>query len=251
MLIHLNVEIVGRAHICHDIEIPDGLSDFDVLHAINEELNESLHKQNTAHQALHKAALARPPVAPIHNLPKQVEQSAIPRILATFHHQAWIDDHAVEIDPIVSEIDITAEIIAMGREKACEIEDGRDSSDIFQMAELAPEEVKNWDGPFRICAADAIEQYFSAPSRIIATFIPKVFINEVGYSDVDMAPALIDVTAELTFMGKAVSMDIQDDSFESNVLRECKGAPEWVKQWKGPFAVHVAQSVQDFYNYQD
>lgn len=250
MLIHLNVEIVGRAHICHDLIIPDGLSDFHILRHIDEEMNAALHEQNQAHAALQKTALARKvPVAPSVTT-QVVPGNVLPRIFASFHHQAWIDDNAVDVDPMVTKIDITAEVIAMGREAASKIEDGRDSSDVFQFAALAPDEVTNWDGPFRICAADAIEEYFNAPSRIIATFIPKVLKDGI-YSNADVALALIDVTEELTFLGKTTSMDIQDDSFESNVLRECKGAPDWVKQWSGPFSVNVAQSVEDFYSYQD
>lgn len=75
-----------------------------------------------------------------------------PRILATFHPQAWINDYAIEIDGSF-QIDVTDKILAMGRAKALALRDDREETDALVD--------HDHDGPFWVEVEQNIEQYFA------------------------------------------------------------------------------------------
>ena len=84
------------------------------------------------------------------------------RIKAVFVPQAWVDDYAIEVDAEGETVfDVTYLVLAMGKEKALGIEDGRDSSDALIYAETAPQWIREWGGPFRVEVASDIKDYFS------------------------------------------------------------------------------------------
>lgn len=84
------------------------------------------------------------------------------RIKATFIPQAWVNDHAIEVDAEGDTVfDVTYLILAMGKEKALLIKDGRDSSDDLLRAETTPAWIRKWQGPFRIEVEDEIKAYFA------------------------------------------------------------------------------------------
>lgn len=84
------------------------------------------------------------------------------RIKATFVPQAWVNDHAIEVDADGETVfDVTYIVLAMGREKAMEIDDNRDSSDALIYAETAPQWMRDWKGPFRVEVANEIKNYFA------------------------------------------------------------------------------------------
>jgi hypothetical protein len=84
------------------------------------------------------------------------------RIKATFIPQAWVNDNAIEVDAEGDTVfDVTYLILAMGKDKALLIEDGRDSSDDLLRAETVPTWIREWQGPFRVEVKDEIEAYFA------------------------------------------------------------------------------------------
>lgn len=84
-------------------------------------------------------------------------------IIARFHPQAWVNNYAIAVDPEgPTEFDVTAEIVAMGREAALAITDDDFKGDNLRFAAAAPQWVRNWSGPFYVEVAEAIAAYFGA-----------------------------------------------------------------------------------------
>jgi hypothetical protein len=77
------------------------------------------------------------------------------RILATFHPQAWQNDY-----------DVTDEILAMGKEKAVALKDDQYETDALRYAKAAPKWVQDWNGPFYVEVAEAVEEYFAEEVKI-------------------------------------------------------------------------------------
>lgn len=95
------------------------------------------------------------------------------RLLVTFHPQAWQNDYAIAVDPGPTQIDVTEEILAMGRDQALRLTDDSDESDTLRLARLAPDWVRDWAGPHAIECEDAIAEFFAeqgaavlAPARL-------------------------------------------------------------------------------------
>jgi hypothetical protein len=85
------------------------------------------------------------------------------RIIARFHPQAWVDDYAVEVDPEGPlEWDVTQDILRMGKAKAMDIQDERESSDALQDVPTAPEWVRTWAGPFWVEVEESVREYYGA-----------------------------------------------------------------------------------------
>lgn len=83
-------------------------------------------------------------------------------IIARFHPQAWINNHAVEVDPEGPvEWDVTEAIMVMGREQALNLRDDDYPSDELRFTENAPQWVREWSGPFWVEVADSIKAYFN------------------------------------------------------------------------------------------
>jgi hypothetical protein len=83
------------------------------------------------------------------------------RIIARFHPQAWQNDYAVPTDPEgETEFDVTAEVLALGKDAALELRDDQFNTDALRFAASAPQWVQNWTGPFYIEVQSAIAQLF-------------------------------------------------------------------------------------------
>jgi ABC-type metal ion transport system substrate-binding protein len=99
----------------------------------------------------------------LHAAPSYNEGPEGVRVCATFVPEAWQNNNAVEVDPEgETEIDITAEVLAMGKEKALQLKDKSLDVDAFQHAAMVPKWIKNWHGPFSIHVEDSIAEYFEA-----------------------------------------------------------------------------------------
>jgi hypothetical protein len=78
------------------------------------------------------------------------------RIFATFVPEAWITDHAVEVDGR-EKFDATAKILAMSEEERQSLRDDTHASD-----NLVPQEIRTGhSGPFRVEVEEAMAAYFS------------------------------------------------------------------------------------------
>jgi hypothetical protein len=90
-------------------------------------------------------------------LTRKGEAMSTKRIMATFVPEAWIRDHAVEIDGRL-EFDVTERILAMSEKERNELRD-----DDYNTDGLASEEIRgSHTGPFRVEVEKAIEDYFSS-----------------------------------------------------------------------------------------
>jgi hypothetical protein len=86
------------------------------------------------------------------------------RIMAVFVPEAWIGDHAVEIDGRF-EFDVTEKILAMSEEERNRLRD-----DDYNTDEFASESVRaSHTGPFRVEVEQAIEDYFSSNDDQLTT----------------------------------------------------------------------------------
>lgn len=79
------------------------------------------------------------------------------RIMADFHPEAWVRDHAIEVDfNDPKEIDVTYEMLLIGREAAMEMGSG-DTDHLLEAVRARPS-VRNWSGPFTIIVHNAVEE---------------------------------------------------------------------------------------------
>lgn len=78
------------------------------------------------------------------------------KIMARFVPQAWINDHAVEVDGAV-EFDVTEAIKKLGKRKALEIKDDDYDSDNLAI-EAGIRDSHN--GPFRVEVQAAIQDFY-------------------------------------------------------------------------------------------
>jgi hypothetical protein len=86
-----------------------------------------------------------------------------PKVMAEFTPQAWVGDHAMSVDPEGDTVsDVTAEIVAMGRQKASELEDNQYNSDDLRHTHNAPKWIQDWSGPFSVEVAEQIQAFYEA-----------------------------------------------------------------------------------------
>lgn len=86
-----------------------------------------------------------------------------PRVTATFHPEAWQNDHAISVDAEgATEWDVTHLIIAMERREALSLKDNSDQADDLRLDGEAPRWIRDWTGPFRVEVAESVEAYFEA-----------------------------------------------------------------------------------------
>jgi hypothetical protein len=72
------------------------------------------------------------------------------------------------------------------------------------------------------------------PSRVIATFQPQAWVNDLAVG--------VDPEGEVTFdVTNYVDLDKlpNRDSYASDDLRDAPTAPNWIKAWHGPFCIAV------------
>jgi hypothetical protein len=85
------------------------------------------------------------------------------RIMAEFIPQAWLNDHAIAVDPQGDTMfDVTDHILKIGRASALCFEDGTLDTDNLRQLPSSPQWVKDWTGPFTVNVQEAIAAYFTA-----------------------------------------------------------------------------------------
>jgi hypothetical protein len=86
-----------------------------------------------------------------------------PKVLAEFTPQVWVGDQTMVVDPQGDTAwDITSEIVAMGRQKALELQDDQHNTDDLRYTANAPKWVQDWEGPFYIGVSEQIEAFYEA-----------------------------------------------------------------------------------------
>lgn len=85
-----------------------------------------------------------------------------------------------------------------------------------------------------------------ADRRVIARFHPQAWINNYAVEVDPEGPVEFDVTDAVLAMSRAEAWALADDDYDTDFLRELSTAPEWIRDWRGPFRVEVADAVRAF-----
>jgi hypothetical protein len=83
--------------------------------------------------------------------------------------------------------------------------------------------------------------------RIIATFHPQRFQGDYSLGVQPKGDADFDVTEHLVGLGEAAALAIRDFDNSSDKLAALPQAPQWTRNWDGPFFVTVEQSARDYF----
>jgi len=83
--------------------------------------------------------------------------------------------------------------------------------------------------------------------RVRAKFHPQAWINDYAVDVDPEGPLTWDVTDAILAMGKTRALELQDSDYATDVFRDASGAPEWVREWSGPFYVEVEGSIREFF----
>ena len=87
------------------------------------------------------------------------------------------------------------------------------------------------------------------PKRVIAVFVPQQWVNDLAIRVDPKGEDSWDVTEIIEAMG-AEALLLEDDQYETDDLRDAPNAPQWVKDWEGPFYVQVRDSILDYFEEQ-
>lgn len=83
--------------------------------------------------------------------------------------------------------------------------------------------------------------------RIIAEFVPQAWINDCAVQVDPEGPTTFDVTDEVVAMGESVAITLRDDQHETDTLRFAAAAPDWIREWHGPFYIRIQDAIAEFY----
>ena len=87
----------------------------------------------------------------------------------------------------------------------------------------------------------------TSQQTVIAKFQPQAWVNDYAIAVDPEGPTEFDVTAEVIAMGREASMLIEDAQYSSDDLRDASAAPQWIKEWAGPFSIEVQESIKEFW----
>lgn len=106
-----------------------------------------------------------------------------------------------------------------------------------------------FDGAFDAKHARAALEDLIVPTagrpRVIATFNPEAWMNDYAVPVDPQGDTLFDVTFEILLMGRAAAAELDDDNYDTDELRYAVRGPDWIRDWGGPFTVHVEDAIQD------
>lgn len=90
---------------------------------------------------------------------------------------------------------------------------------------------------------------FAEPkARIYASFVPQAWVNDNAIEVDALGDTRFDVTDHILSLGKKKALAIKDCDCPSDELRLLSTAPEWIREWDGPFSIFVKGSIADFYS---
>lgn len=85
--------------------------------------------------------------------------------------------------------------------------------------------------------------------RIMAQFRPQTLVGDGCYDADPLGSDQIDVTYELKLMGEQAVRTMEDSDDEAEALKDAVRAPEWVREWYGPFGVAVRDAAAEHYGF--
>lgn len=84
-------------------------------------------------------------------------------------------------------------------------------------------------------------------TRIIARFHPQAWINNEATEVDPEGPVEFDVTGAILAMPRNEALAMLNDRDESDDLARLDTAPQWIKDWSGPFWVEVRTAIYDYF----
>lgn len=83
--------------------------------------------------------------------------------------------------------------------------------------------------------------------RIIATFVPQVWVNDHAVTCDPLGETRFDVTDAILAMGQTDALQLRDDDMGTDNLAQLPNAPDWIKNWPGPFYVAVEAAIASYF----
>ena len=77
--------------------------------------------------------------------------------------------------------------------------------------------------------------------------VPQAWVNDVAIAIDPQGPTTYDVTREILAMGEEAALALRDDTDPTDKLRDAETCPKWIKDWTGPFIIHVEQAIADYF----
>lgn len=96
---------------------------------------------------------------------------------------------------------------------------------------------------------DAIDALVHNPHhhRIIATFVPQVWINDRAVTADPLGDTEIDITDAVLALSKEDALNLRDDTYEADALINRDFAPDWINDWSGPFYLAVEAAIAAYF----
>jgi hypothetical protein len=83
--------------------------------------------------------------------------------------------------------------------------------------------------------------------RVIARFHGGVIQGDRWLNVVPPGDPTWDVTAEIISVHEMTALAITDDDFTSENFALAKSAPEWIRNWKGPFRIELQEQIRAYF----
>jgi hypothetical protein len=87
--------------------------------------------------------------------------------------------------------------------------------------------------------------------RVIARFHPQAWINDVAVPVDPEGPTEFDVTDHILTIGRRRALRLVDDAWDTDEMRALPCAPQWIREWSGPFYITVKDSITEFFDLQN
>lgn len=87
--------------------------------------------------------------------------------------------------------------------------------------------------------------------RIIARFHPQAWVNDYAVPVDPEGEVEFDVTDAILAMNRDKALALEDDTYDTDDLQYSAHAPEWIKEWSGPFYVEVAGAIESYFEEED
>lgn len=88
----------------------------------------------------------------------------------------------------------------------------------------------------------------SIPGPLLAIFHPQAWVNDWALEVDPEGETEFDVGPEIRAMGREKALTLlTDDNYDTDELRTATNAPDWVKNWSGPFRIEVKDAISAYY----
>lgn len=81
---------------------------------------------------------------------------------------------------------------------------------------------------------------------VVATFGPQVWVKDNAMDTHPGGDTRFDVSVEVLLMGSKAAREIEDSRDSSDDLQMAIFAPDWIRDWKGPFYIQVADEIAQY-----